>query len=234
MIHTERTILVLHGALGSAAQMAPVVTALESLGRVRALEFPGHGASPGGTVPFTIEGFADWLRAALEPVAATPPIVFGYSMGGYVALSLEARRPGSFAGIATLGTRFAWSPDAATREGARLDAAVIRAKVPKFAAMLEARHARAGGWEQTLRNTASLLTALGADPPLAPPSLANVRARVMLGVGDADDTVDAAETGRFAAMIPGATHRVLPGTPHPIERVTPDEVVSLVRAVSGG
>ena len=171
MFLTERTIIVLHGALGSAAQMAPV--------------------------PFTIAGFADWLRA-------------------------------------TLGTKFAWSPDVATREAARLDAGVIGAKVPRFAAMLEARHARAGGWELTLRNTASLLTALGADPPLDPPALASVRARVMLGVGDADDTVDAAETERFTAMIRGATSRVVPGTPHPIERVAPDQVVSLVRDVSGG
>jgi pimeloyl-ACP methyl ester carboxylesterase len=234
MIHTERTVIVLHGALGSAAQMAPVVNALGPLGRVRAFEFPGHGHSPGGSVPFTIAGFTDWLLSALEPVTTAPPVVLGYSMGGYVALALESRRPGTFAGIATLGTKFAWSPEAATRDGARLDADVIRAKVPRFAAALESRHVRAGGWEQVLRNTASLLAALGADPPLDARSLANVRARVVLGVGDADDTVDAAETATFAAMIPGATTCVLPGTPHPIERVASAEVVALVQAVSGG
>jgi pimeloyl-ACP methyl ester carboxylesterase len=234
MIHTERTVIVLHGALGSAAQMAPIVRALESLGRVHALEFPGHGDSPSGAVPFTVAGFADWLLAAIEPVAGPDPIAFGYSMGGYVALALEARRPGTFSGIATLGTKFKWNPEAATREGARLDAGVIRAKVPKFAAMLEDRHARAGGWEEVLRQTAALLTALGADPPLDVDSLAAVRAHAVLGVGDADDTVDAAETARFAAMIPGATSRVLASTPHPIERVAPAEVVALVRAVSAG
>jgi pimeloyl-ACP methyl ester carboxylesterase len=234
MIHTERAVIVLHGALGSATQMAPVVSALEPLGTVRALEFPGHGESPGGNVPFTISGFADWLLTALEPDAGLSPVVCGYSMGGYVALALEARRPGTFAGIATLGTKFAWTPEAATREGARLDPDVIRSKVPKFAAALEARHARAGGWERVLSDTASLLATLGADPPLDVRSLAKVRARVVLGVGDADDTVDAGETSRFAAMIPGATSRVLPGTPHPIERVAPEQVVALVQAVSGG
>ena len=57
------------------------------------------------------------------------PIVFGYSMSGYVALALEAERPGTFSGIVTLGTKFAWTPDVATTESARLDPAAISKKL---------------------------------------------------------------------------------------------------------
>src|SRR5688572_15611523 len=103
---TETRIIVLHGALGSADQMAPLAQAMEGIAPAEALEFPGHGATESGDVPFTIAGFAAWLASHPWISDDGPrPFVFGYSMGGYIALALEARHPGSFAGILTLGTR---------------------------------------------------------------------------------------------------------------------------------
>jgi pimeloyl-ACP methyl ester carboxylesterase len=134
----------------------------------------------------------------------------------------------------TLGTNFAWTPEKAARDATRLDAAAIRAKVPRFAAALEARHAGAGGWESVLEGTASLLRGLGAAPPLHATALARVRARALLAVGDGDDTVSEAETREYAALIPGAVAVVLPATPHPIEKVAPGLVLDLVRRVSAG
>ena len=42
----SRPILVVHGALGSAAQMQPVAEALRTLGKVEIVELPGHGETP--------------------------------------------------------------------------------------------------------------------------------------------------------------------------------------------
>jgi pimeloyl-ACP methyl ester carboxylesterase len=209
--------------------MRPVAEALRGFGEPRTLEMPGHGLTPRGEAPFSISGFADWLAAE---VGDSHPLVFGYSMGGYVALALEARRPGTFLGIATLGTKFAWTSEVARREASRLDPAIIRTKVPRFADALASRHAVAGGWERVVTDTASLLIGLGAAPPLAAAALGSVRARVVLGVGQSDDTVDEVETRRFAAMIPGGEAVVVAGAPHPIERVAPADVAELVRRVS--
>ncbi|MBX9929766.1 MAG: alpha/beta hydrolase [Gemmatimonadaceae bacterium] len=206
-------LLLLHGALGSAAQLAPIAAAL---GGAAVFEFPGHGATPLGTCAFGVDGFVAALAAQ---VGAQRPHVFGYSMGGYVALALEARVPGTFASITTLGTKFEWTPATAAREVARLDADRISAKVPRFAALLAERHAGCGGWEAVLRNTAQLLTAIGASPLLDATTLGQLRLPVHLAVGALDDTVDAAETVRVAALIPGAHTSTLDGVPHPIEQV---------------
>ena len=105
-----QTIFVAHGALGAAAQMEPIAEALCVLGdgrcAVRTIEFPGHGDTPlGDDHAFSIDAFVEMLSDVVRPVDV-PPVLFGYSMGGYVGLSLESRSPGSFAAIVTLGTKF--------------------------------------------------------------------------------------------------------------------------------
>jgi pimeloyl-ACP methyl ester carboxylesterase len=111
-------------------------------------------------------------------------------MGGYVALHLAAAHAARIASVATLGTKVVWDPALAAREAARLDPAVIRARVPRFADTLAERHAGAGGWEGVLARTADVLRALGERPLLAPERLA-----------------------------PAGELLVLPRTPHPRERV---------------
>jgi pimeloyl-ACP methyl ester carboxylesterase len=220
-------ILVVHGALGSAEQMRPIAEALGELAPTRLVELPGHGDTALGVHEFSIRGFGGVLAAA---AGASRPLVFGYSMGGYAALALEAERPGTFAGIVTLGTKFAWTPEAAAREVARLDASVIAAKVPRFAAMLEARHSRSGGWELNLSRTAALLTAIGRAPILDDATLARLSLPVLFGVGERDDTVGADETARVAAAVTNGRSTVLTGAGHAIESVSVDAIVTLVRS----
>lgn len=225
-------ILVVHGALGSALQMEPIARALDSLGTVQTVELPGHGSTPlAEGDDFSIETFARVLQSRAAGCAA-PPVVFGYSMGGYAALALEAQHPGSLAGIVTLGTKFAWTPALALRECGRLDAKIIAEKIPKFATILAERHAGAGGWETMLQRTSALLTHLGGHPLLTQESLPRVQATVCIAVGEKDDTVRVDEAREYAAFIPRATSFMLADAPHPIERVSADAVVQLMRDVS--
>ncbi len=210
--------------------MAPITSALRELGDVQDVELPGHGDTllP-EAMAFSIDSFIDALRDAVERRDGPAPVVFGYSMGGYVALALEARRPGTFAAIATLGTKFEWTPDHAARESSRLDPVVIAEKVPKFAAALEARHERAGGWRTLLARTAALLHDIAASPSITPERLAGVTIPVRIGVGTRDDTVDMHEAARVVAAMPNAAAVSLDDIAHPIERVPPAVVVELVR-----
>jgi pimeloyl-ACP methyl ester carboxylesterase len=224
----SQTVVILHGALGSAAQMAPVAAAFDAPWQPVLVELPGHGATPLGAVPFTIEGFAAWLGDELLARGLHQPVVFGYSMGGYVALALEVAAPGTFAAVVTLGTKFDWTPEGAARDAGRLDPVRLAAKVPQFAAELAARHGGAGGWERVLPDTAILLRVLGAAPPLTPEALARVRIPVIVSVGENDDTVSVDETQSAASALSGRAV-ILPGVPHPIERVPTGTIVGLVR-----
>ncbi len=181
---------------------------------------------------FRMAHFSAVLSARVA-LCESPPVLFGYSMGGYVGLALEAHVPGSFAGIITLGTKYVWDPSSAEREASRLDPAMIAAKVPRFAEALAARHAEAGGWEAVVLRTAMLLRDNGADPLLTPDVLARVGIPVTVAVGARDDTVSVGESTSSAAHMPHARCVVLDDVPHPIERVPVDTIVSLVDDLMG-
>jgi pimeloyl-ACP methyl ester carboxylesterase len=229
-----QTILVSHGALGSAEQMQPIVEALEAFGdgrvRIEVLEFPGHGRTPLATEDaFRLPHFVDVMASAVSACGGPPPVLFGYSMGGYVGLSLEARTPNTFGGIVTLGTKFEWSAESAGREASRLDPVSLQLKVPKFAALLAARHEHAGGWETMMVRTAALLRDNGNAPLLTVESLERIAIPVCVTVGSKDETVSVAEAQAAADMMLRARCEVLEDIPHPIERVPVQRIVDLLR-----
>ena len=197
-----RPVLVVHGALGSADQMGPLIDALRAAGvTATALELPGHGNTPGSDHTFTMPAFAGRIREAAHAVAERP-VCFGYSMGGYAALLAEQEQPGTLRAIVTLGTMLAWTPAVSSLAASRLDVAAIRAKVPAFADALAARHAGAGGWELLMTRTARLLMALGDAPPVTRARAAAIACPVQLLVGSRDDSVSFDETSAFAAALP--------------------------------
>lgn len=215
--------------------MHPIAESLHALGDGRftvvTLEFPGHGATPlEHDNAFRLPNFVDAMSAAVSAMPS-PPIVFGYSMGGYIALALAAREPLALAGVVTYGTKFEWTPESAARDASRLDPNVVAAKVPRFAEVLRARHARAGGWERNMRRTAALLRANAEAPLLSVDALRRVRIPVAIAVGSADDTVDADEASRAAGAMRDAQTVVIDGAVHPIERVPLTSIVDLVAAL---
>lgn len=217
-------VMVVHGALGSASTMAPLTDALQEqrrYARVRCVELPGHGKTPlSDGSNFAMRAFAHALHDAIRNEGLPRPVVFGYSMGGYVALLLEALHPGTFGGIVTLGTMLHWDSSVATRAASRLDAGVMRQKVPDFVNMLDERHAAVGGAEAVLGNTASMLLSLGTAAPLTAAMLGSIQCPVHLLVGDRDDSVTLEDATAVAARMPRAQAVMLPDTPHPIERVS--------------
>lgn len=68
------------------------------------LDFEGHANAPAHERPFSIEGFAENVIALLDDAGVESADLFGYSMGGYVAVHLAAARPDRIGRIATLGT----------------------------------------------------------------------------------------------------------------------------------
>jgi pimeloyl-ACP methyl ester carboxylesterase len=218
---TPPPLLLLHGALGAAAQLTPLAGLLAQrlLRPADVLELEGHGETPPHPGGYSIERFAEQALERLDARGVDRAALFGYSMGGYVALHLARVHPERVAAVATLGTKFRWDPATAAREAARLDPAAIRAKVPRFADALAARHAGAGGWEAVLARTAALLRSLGDRPVLTDAALAEVAPPARVIVGDRDATVSVEEAAGAFRALPNGELLVLPRTPHPLEQV---------------
>jgi pimeloyl-ACP methyl ester carboxylesterase len=214
-----RALILVHGALGNASQLSPLGDLLADVYDVYVVELEGHGDTPAEADAYRIDRFAQNVRdvMAVRHIKSAP--LFGYSMGGYVALYLAAKSPDLVTSVATLGSKLAWTPDVAARETSRLDPEKIRAKVPQFAADLERRHAGAGGWENVLAKTANLMTELGERPIVDEALLSRIQQPVLLMVGDRDNVVTADETVGAARRLARGAYRVLPATPHPFEQV---------------
>lgn len=217
-------LLLLHGALGSTAQLLPLIPKLESHFRVFCVPFSGHGGIPPKSA-YAIEAFAAEVEAFMDANGMESAHCFGYSMGGYVALFLAARQADRLEKIMTLGTKLDWNPETAAREAAMLNPEKVEAKVPAFAAMLAQRHAPLD-WKDVMRSTAQLLTDLGNGRPSLQNDFPAIPNSVQLCLGSADNMVSREETERAAQQLPNARLKIIEGFKHPIEQVDPDQLAA--------
>lgn len=221
-------LLLLHAALGAASQFDALAAELRTDFTLRMLDFEGHGAAPPSGRPFAIEAFAENVIDYMDARSIATIDVFGYSMGGYVALYLAATAPERLGRIMTFGTKLRWDPDTSARETKMLDPDRIAQKVPQFAAALEARHS-GSGWRKVLADTAEMMIALGRSNPLTDDRFASIRHSVRLGVGDRDVTVSAEETCAVYRLLEHGELQVFPSTPHAFDRVRMPMMASAIR-----
>ena len=229
---TMPDLLLLHAALGARSQFDALARELAPSYTLHSLDFEGHGDEPPTDRAFSIESFADNVLAYLDRAGLASVDIFGYSMGGYVALYLARTHPERIGRVFTFGTKLRWDPAIAAHEVRFLDASKIREKVPQFAATLEARH-RVAGWETVLEKTAAMMIALGGSAPLGNDDFAAITHRVRIGVGDRDTTVGPEESAGVYRLLPNAELQVFPSTPHPFEKVSMPMLADAMRAFFG-
>lgn len=219
-------IILLHGAIGAADQLQPLALNLESKGyRVHCLNFSGHGRMP-FAARFGIEEFAAELLQYILEHNLQQPDIFGYSMGGYVALYLALQKPALVGKIITLATKFSWTRESSIKEANMILPEKIQAKVPQFAEALKARHGEQ--WIDLLARTRDMMMQLGEAPLLNQTDMAGMKSKVLMGIGDADTMVSMDETTSMQQAIPGSALYVLPQTPHPIEKVPLDLLQQII------
>ncbi|MCW5898342.1 MAG: alpha/beta hydrolase [Flavobacteriales bacterium] len=210
-------LLLLHGALGTRDQLAPLSADLPGLAS-RAIDLRGHGQRsipPGG---LTFEHFVEDISIALDEAGWQQADLLGFSMGGYAALLFASRYPERVRSVVTLGTKLNWDREGLERERRLLDPEKIHAKVPRFAEMLAEQHG-ADRWVDLVKETACLITGLHEKPLLTPVVFATITCPVLLCVGDRDQTAVPEHTLQAARLMPKAGTLVLPNTPHSFEAV---------------
>jgi pimeloyl-ACP methyl ester carboxylesterase len=210
--------LLLHGAIGCKDQFTSLKNELEILGHeVYSFNFSGHGDSTLPETPFTIEKFKKELVQFVQLHTLENCIVFGYSMGGYIALYTAIEYPALFSKIVTLGTKLNWSPEIAAQEIKNVNPQKIKEKVPAFAEKLEKAHGST--WSQLLEKTAKFMLHLGKDTPLNNETLTQISTPIVLGLADHDAMVTLDETRNAFKQLPNASMFMIPNAKHPIETV---------------
>jgi pimeloyl-ACP methyl ester carboxylesterase len=103
------TVVLVHGGPGSYdhSYFKPAFARLTSVAQVVYLDLRGHGRSARGEqADWSFEACADDLRAFCDALGIVRPVVYGHSMGGFVAMLHGARHPGH-AGALVLQSTFA-------------------------------------------------------------------------------------------------------------------------------
>lgn len=96
------TLVFLHGTRLTGASWAAQIAALSGDFDCLAPDLPGHGKA--ADVTFTLESAADAVLAVVERDSPGRPVVLvGLSLGGYVAMTVAARRPDRVAGLVISG-----------------------------------------------------------------------------------------------------------------------------------
>jgi len=212
-----KELLLLHGALGSKDQFADLEIALADKYKIHTINFSGHGRRPSHHHAFTIQNLAhevlDWMN---EHYIQTIDI-FGYSMGGYVALWLARFYPDRVGKILTLGTKLKWNDEEAEKEVKMLNPEVIVEKVPAFAQNLAERHGE-HEWKSMVTKTALMMKDL-AHTHLTEQDFIKIESPVLLCRGENDNMVTFDETEYTTRMIKNGGHKTLTGVPHPFEKV---------------
>lgn len=111
-IHGEGSPLVLlHGAFSLAAAWADVLPHLTATYQVILVELQGHGHTGDIDRPLRFIHMADDVAALLRQLQIPKADVFGYSMGGKVALALAMQYPDLVGRLALLGSGFGATRD---------------------------------------------------------------------------------------------------------------------------
>ncbi len=221
-------LILLHGALGNHKQFDTLASGLEKQFNIHRFDFSGHeGTQP--INPFTIEQFSgelgNYITNHLGDVAPNEIAVFGYSMGGYVALHHEKHNPGRIGKIMTLGTKFDWNPDSSALEASMLKPQKMKDKIPAFVQTLLDKFGEQN-WEYVVNATAKMMLELGANPALKIEDYSDINCPVQIMVGDKDVMVSLEESIAVYRRLKNASFAVLPNVIHPIDRIRPEILIT--------
>jgi pimeloyl-ACP methyl ester carboxylesterase len=213
----KNTLLLLHGALGAASQFTFLKEKLKDHFDVHTFDFSGHGADDYDGI-LTMEKISNDILVYMDGHGLKRCDIFGYSMGGYAAVQLALEHPDRIHRIMTLGTKWRWDAESATKEVKMLDAEIMLEKVPSFAEMLRLRHL-GQGWRSLLHRTAGLMTHLGYTGGFKEKDFRHVAVPVRICLGSEDRLVTLEESIAASEWIPQGTFSLFSGVSHPLEKV---------------
>lgn len=227
--YTFSNLLLLHGALGARSDFDHFQKHDFGTSILHTLDFHGHGEEDGMDQDgFRIEAMAEQLIDFLYAYPQQKFHLFGYSMGGYVALYAASLIPDLCLSITTLGTKYDWNPETAVKEAAMLKSDEIKQNFPEWAQRLKRKHG-ASRWERVVHHTANMMLDLGSNPRLGPEQLLKVKVPCIIGRGSKDKMVGEEESKAMASLIPNARYVELEGMPHALEKIPVEVLTKLIQ-----
>lgn len=227
---SEYTVLVLHGALGAALEWQHLAAELPGISVV-GLDLPGHGPSSDALVNMDMKSLSSFVLDAITHQFKNKNIVlFGHSMGGYIALQAAKSAVPELKAVVTFGTKFLWDLPTAEKEASRMVPEIMQDKIPAFCKQLAQLHGEPR-WKNLVLHTASFLKELGAENYLSPEKLSGIQVPVKVIQGDSDRVANLEDSVSVFRALPNAQLCVLPNTGHTPAQVNTQRLATEIAAL---
>ena len=223
-----KPLLLLHGLMGSKDQFESLEKKISEEFQVMSINFSGHGLAEFYFPEFSVQAFAEQVISFLDSKGIEKTNVFGYSIGGYIAVYLARYFPDRISKVITLATKFDWNPSEAESEVKLLDSNLLEEKFPDFAQVLMDRHGEKK-WKLLLEKTSRLIVGLGDESPLIETEFSGIESEIRLIVGDKDRLVSIEETLYASKLFKNGTLAVWPNTRHPFESINHNYLLNELR-----
>jgi pimeloyl-ACP methyl ester carboxylesterase len=225
------SVCLVHGTGSSSDAWTPQLDGLADVGRIVAVDLPGHGGSS-GTIPKRIEDAAAVVADFLDALGIGPVVIGGHSMGGAIAQQFALAYPERLEGLILVGT------------GARLrvlprllDVLAIdaRAGVDLLMSLAVGPQARAELRAALHRSTADnppdvVLGDLQACDAFDVMSrISTIRAPALVICGEDDQLTPPKYSWFLGRHITGARVVVVPGAGHYVQVEKPGETTAAIR-----
>jgi esterase/lipase len=220
------SILLLHGALGSSKTFESFIPILSNSFEVFSFDFRGHGIySEDETI--NAELLCEQLIKHIEITGLQRVTVFGYSMGGYIALMSCIKRPDLFGKIITLATKFDWNNDISNHEIEELEKVTNLSSEHPFKIQLALYHLEKN-IPRCVKSVGHLMVDLGQNKYLNSTTISMINNKVLLLLGELDTMVTSAETIFVLNHLQHGQFINIPNTRHPFEKVNEIELLKLL------
>lgn len=224
---SKKDIILLHGALGTKSQFVPLIGKLESEYNIHTFDLPAHGELAYQADELSMYSFVNYVRNYIIKNNLQKPLVFGFSMGGFVALTLQSQT-NIFSKIMTLNTKLKWDYETAIKEQKMFDPEIILEKVPHYAEMLISMHGE-DNWKNLLNKHKDLMLVIAKSTPLSDYALSKIDIPVLLTRGDKDNMVTPEETPAIVSKIKNSKYYEFENTAHPIEKIDLELLTSKIK-----
>lgn len=200
----KQNLILLHAALGEKKQFNVLIPHLEANFKIFTLDFSGHGSNS-SPHDFSIQQFTEDLFQLVKNHRITNYTLFGYSMGGYVALNFAANYPSSeLKQIITYGTKFDWNDQFTELETSKLSPQNLLEKAPHFIEHLKSIHTK--DWQELLQKTIQMMRNINKTTLAFEEKLKQNSVKTTIIRGQRDKMITSEESIHVAHLLQNATY----------------------------
>ncbi|PWH81907.1 alpha/beta fold hydrolase [Brumimicrobium oceani] len=217
-------LVLIHGALGDYSEFDKIVPLLASDYEIEVFQIPHHGDYQDSKVQFEMNALVDDFLKFLNKFG--PSFIYGFSLGGYLAIAAAQKDESNILGIVTQGTKFDWSKESAEKETKTLNVDFLSTKAEGFYKYLDKLHGEY--LPKLLSKTSEFMTKLGENPVISSKSVEKFTIPVRLTRGGKDKMVTKKETLNIKEGLKFGNYFEIPSMIHPLGFINPKHIARLI------